>query len=55
MFKDLPTRHTIRLQGYNYSESNLYYVTICTHERKSIFGDVILPVPNVGARPASPV
>lgn len=51
MSRDLPYRASVRLPGFDYSSSNWYYVTICSHERKSIFGNVIVPV---GARPASP-
>jgi REP element-mobilizing transposase RayT len=30
-------KHT-RLQNYDYSTENYYFVTICTHEKKCIFG-----------------
>ena len=53
MFQDLPSRHTIRLHDYDYSDANWYYVTICTNKRVCIFGDIIGPT-LVGARPASP-
>ena len=33
-------RKFIRLEGYDYSENGLYFVTICTQNRKSIFGFV---------------
>lgn len=33
-------RHSIRLQGYDYSQTGAYFVTICTHGRKCLFGDV---------------
>ncbi len=49
MYRDLPSRHTIRLSGYNYSSPNWYYITICTHERLCIFGNL------VGARRGSPI
>jgi len=29
-----------RLNGYDYSQSNYYFVTICTQNRKYIFGDI---------------
>ena len=29
-----------RLSGYGYSNHNYYFVTICTHEKKPIFGEV---------------
>ncbi len=39
-----PERHhrrSIRLQGYDYSQAGLYFVTICTMDRECLFGDVI--------------
>jgi REP element-mobilizing transposase RayT len=35
---ELPKRKTIRIPGYDYSTPNYYYITICTHEKKCIFG-----------------
>jgi REP element-mobilizing transposase RayT len=29
------------MPGFDYSSSNWYYVTICTHERECLFGNVI--------------
>ncbi len=29
-----------RLQGYDYSKNGAYFVTICTHNREILFGDV---------------
>jgi putative transposase len=33
-------RHSIRLKGYDYSQSGLYDITICTHGRLCIFGEI---------------
>jgi REP element-mobilizing transposase RayT len=46
-------RHTIRLQGYDYSQSGAYYVTIVAHGRECLFGEIV-DVADVGAglRPA---
>jgi putative transposase len=33
-------RKTIRLQGYDYSQSGYYFVTICTHDRLALFGEI---------------
>ena len=33
-----PQRKSPRLQGYDYSQSGGYFITICTYERKCIFG-----------------
>lgn len=41
-------RHSIRLKGYDYSQEGLYFVTICTHARQHLFGEII-DVPHVGA------
>ncbi|MEJ2613832.1 MAG: hypothetical protein P8Z35_02650 [Ignavibacteriaceae bacterium] len=34
-------RHSIRLKGYDYSWPGWYYITICTKDRKCLFGHVI--------------
>tara|TARA_R110002049_G_C8871257_1_gene539107 strand:- start:91 stop:642 length:552 start_codon:yes stop_codon:yes gene_type:complete len=34
-------RQSIRLKKYNYSRPGFYFITICTQDRKPIFGDVI--------------
>lgn len=34
-------RRSIRLRHYDYSQAGLYFVTICTHERKPLFGKVV--------------
>ena len=34
-------RRTIRLPGYDYSQTGWYFVTICTHNRDVLFGNVI--------------
>ncbi|PZV17051.1 MAG: transposase [Pseudanabaena sp.] len=33
-------RRSIRLQGYDYSQSGAYFVTICTFQRQHLFGEV---------------
>lgn len=33
-----PQRKSPRLQGYDYSNSGTYFVTICTYHRQSLFG-----------------
>lgn len=37
---DLPDRQSIRLRDYDYSQNGLYFVTICTHNRESLFGEI---------------
>ncbi len=34
-------RHSIRMKGYDYSKAGVYYITICTQNRKCLFGDII--------------
>jgi REP element-mobilizing transposase RayT len=39
-----PQRHhrqSTRLRGYDYSRDGAYYVTLCTHRRQPLFGDVV--------------
>ena len=34
-------RKSIRLEGYDYSQDGMYYVTVCEKSGKSVFGEVI--------------
>jgi REP element-mobilizing transposase RayT len=34
-------RRSIRLQGYDYSQPGAYFVTICTRNRESLFGEIV--------------
>ena len=34
-------RQSIRLRGYDYSQSGAYFVTICTQNKKCFFGDMV--------------
>ena len=34
-------RHSIRLKGYDYSQTGYYFVTICTRNRECVFSDVV--------------
>ena len=34
-------RKSIRLQEYDYASTGAYFVTICTHDKKCLFGEVI--------------
>ncbi|MFZ1570893.1 MAG: transposase [Thiolinea sp.] len=34
-------RQSIRLRGHDYTKAGLYFVTICTHNRLPLFGEVI--------------
>lgn len=35
-------RRSIRLPEYDYSSTGTYYVTICTHERECLFGEIAM-------------
>ena len=34
-------RQSIRLKDYDYTQSGAYFVTICTHKRECVLGDVV--------------
>ena len=34
-------RKSIRLKGYDYSQSGLYYITICTKNKENVLGEII--------------
>ena len=34
-------RRSIRLKGYDYSQPGAYFITICAHNRKPLFGNVV--------------
>ncbi|MGO9619886.1 MAG: transposase [Desulfobaccales bacterium] len=36
-----PRRKIIRLQGFNYAQEGAYFITICTHNRLCLLGEVI--------------
>ena|GEM_PF-93119 len=40
-FAPIGCRRSIRLQGYDYSQSGAYFVTICTRNRACLFGKII--------------
>jgi len=47
-----PRRRSLRLKGYDYSRPGAYFVTICTHDRVCLFGEVVEGemVPNIFGR-----
>ncbi|MBI4211506.1 MAG: transposase, partial [Deltaproteobacteria bacterium] len=36
-----PCRRPIRLRDYDYSQNGAYFVTICTHKRECLFGEIV--------------
>lgn len=38
--KNLPQRKSIRLKNYDYSWSGFYFITICSQNRKCLFGKI---------------
>jgi REP element-mobilizing transposase RayT len=39
--KKFYNRQSIRLSNYDYSKSGFYFITICTKDRKHLFGDIV--------------
>jgi REP element-mobilizing transposase RayT len=39
--RDVHRRRSIRLRGFDYSQPGAYFITVCTHERAPLFGDVV--------------
>jgi len=40
----LPDKHhrrSIRLQGYDYSQPGIYFITLCTQNRECLFGEIL--------------
>jgi len=37
---DIHHRRSIRLKGYDYSQSGAYFVTVCTHNRECLLGEI---------------
>jgi REP element-mobilizing transposase RayT len=38
---DIHHRRSIRLPRYDYSSAGAYFVTLCTHERQCLFGEIV--------------
>ena len=36
----LPSRRSVRLQGYNYRQKGAYFVTICAYQKSCLFGQI---------------
>ena len=34
-------RRSIRLQGWDYSQAGVYFITVCTYDREYFFGEII--------------
>lgn len=41
IYGDHKRRKQIRLQNCDYSQTGVYFVTICTHNREMLFGDIV--------------
>jgi REP element-mobilizing transposase RayT len=37
---ELPKRKSIRLKSYDYTRAGVYFVTVCTHDRRAMFGEI---------------
>ena len=40
MEQGYPKRKRNRLEGYDYTQPNYYYVTVCAKDKKSLFGEI---------------
>ena len=49
---DLPKRKTMRLKAYDYSANGAYFITICTANRRHLFGEIVEAA--LSGRPNSP-
>ncbi|MFT3753621.1 MAG: hypothetical protein QM800_12355 [Paludibacter sp.] len=38
-------RRSIRLKGYDYSQEELYFITICVQNKECLFGDITVGMP----------
>ena len=38
---DLHQRRSLRLAGFDYGREGAYFVTICTHDRPCLFGEIV--------------
>lgn len=38
---EIHKRHSIRLQGYDYSQQGLYFITICCKDKIHFFGEIV--------------
>ena len=38
---DIHHRRSIRLKGYDYSQTGAFFVSICTHNRQCLFGEIM--------------
>ena len=38
---DIHNRRSIRLKGYDYSQCGWYFITICTHSRRKLIGEIV--------------
>ena len=46
---DIHHRQSIRLRDYDYSQPGAYFITICTHQRESLFGYITDGMMNMNA------
>lgn len=45
---EIPRRKNNRLEGFDYSSSGAYFITICTKDMKRVFSRIVPPKTNVG-------
>lgn len=38
---ELPKRKNLRLKEFDYTQNGCYFITICTHNRQNLFGEIV--------------
>lgn len=38
---DKPVRHSTRLRDFDYAQAGAYFITICSYQRESLFGEIV--------------
>lgn len=52
----LPERKKLRLEGYDYSQNGVYFITVCAKNKEKLFGEVVGDgVPDVPRVELSPI
>ena len=40
--KELPSRKSVRLEGYDYSSAGAYFITMCVKDGHELLGEVVV-------------
>lgn len=55
VYMELPKRKPNRLKNWDYSQPGSYFITVCTHGKRKLFGHVACKAQTVGAIHESPL